>query len=91
VAATWFGLEAKNANYICDSKLNLMTRFFIVRALPKRLMDVDHDFRKVPMTMKISHGGVCIFIMGVIVLCDPTACVRPSSFLSPHHVGVNSG
>nr|YP_009040969.1 CcmFC [Tetraphis pellucida]AIB08443.1 CcmFC [Tetraphis pellucida] len=42
-------------------------RFFIVRALPKRLMDVGHDFRKVPMTMKISHGGVCIFIMGVIL------------------------
>jgi hypothetical protein len=66
-------------------------RFFIVRALPKRLMDVGHDFRKVPMTMKISHGGVCIFIMGVILSCDPAAYVRPSSFLSPRHVGVNSG
>nr|YP_009047459.1 cytochrome c biogenesis factor C [Buxbaumia aphylla]AGN74250.1 cytochrome c biogenesis factor C [Buxbaumia aphylla]AHI16119.1 CcmFc [Buxbaumia aphylla] len=42
-------------------------RFFIVCALPKRLMDVGHDFLKVPMTMKISHGGVCIFIMGVIL------------------------
>jgi len=66
-------------------------RFFIVRALPKRLMDVDHDFRKVPMTMKISHGGVCIFIMGVILSCNSAAYVRPSSFLSPRHVGVNSG
>nr|BDZ75706.1 cytochrome c biogenesis factor C [Fissidens protonematicola] len=46
---------------------NIWNRFFIVRALPKRLMDVGHDFRKVPMTMKISHGGVCIFIMGVIL------------------------
>nr|YP_009745566.1 cytochrome c biogenesis factor C [Andreaea wangiana]QIH30041.1 cytochrome c biogenesis factor C [Andreaea wangiana] len=42
-------------------------RFFIVRASPKRLMDVGHDFRKVSMTMKISHVGVCIFIMGVIL------------------------
>nr|YP_009300612.1 cytochrome c biogenesis factor C [Brachythecium rivulare]ALK03314.1 cytochrome c biogenesis factor C [Brachythecium rivulare] len=46
---------------------NIWNRFFIVRASPKRLMDVGHDFRKVPMTMKISHGGVCIFIMGVIL------------------------
>nr|YP_009047300.1 cytochrome c biogenesis factor C [Ptychomnion cygnisetum]AGN74052.1 cytochrome c biogenesis factor C [Ptychomnion cygnisetum]AHI16125.1 CcmFc [Ptychomnion cygnisetum] len=46
---------------------NIWNRFFVVRALSKRLMDVDHDFRKVPMTMKISHGGVCISIMGVIL------------------------
>ena len=57
---------------------NIWNRFFIVRALPKRLMDVGHDFRKVPMTMKISHGGVCIFIMGVILSCDPAAYARPS-------------
>jgi len=31
---------------------NIWNRFFIVRASPKRLMDVGHDFRKVPMTMK---------------------------------------
>nr|AND50351.1 cytochrome c biogenesis factor C [Flatbergium sericeum] len=41
--------------------------FFIVQALPKKLIDVGHDFQKVPMTMKISHGGVCIFVMGVIL------------------------
>jgi hypothetical protein len=49
--------------------------FFIVRALPKRLINVGHDFQKVPMPMKISHGGVCIFVMGVSLLCDPMAYV----------------
>jgi len=49
--------------------------FFIVLALPKRLINVGHDFQKVPMTMKISHGGVCIFVMGVILLCDSVAYV----------------
>jgi hypothetical protein len=61
-----------------DAPKNIWNRFFIVRALPKRLMDVGHDFRKVPMTMKISHGGVCIFIMGVILSCDPAAYARLS-------------
>jgi hypothetical protein len=49
--------------------------FFIVFTLPKRLINVGHDFKKVPMTMKISHGGVCIFVMGVILLCDSVAYV----------------
>ena len=44
---------------------NIWNRFFIVRTVPKRLTDVGHNFREVPITMKISHGGVCIFIMGV--------------------------
>jgi hypothetical protein len=44
--------------------------FFIVRALPKRLINVGHAFQKVPMTMKISHGGVCIFVVGVSLSCD---------------------
>jgi hypothetical protein len=56
----------------------IWNRFFLVRALPKRLMDVGPDFRKIPMTIKISHGGVCIFIMGVILSCDPAAYARPS-------------
>nr|QIA59894.1 cytochrome c biogenesis factor C [Asterella wallichiana] len=43
------------------------SRCFLVRALPSRLMTVGHDFRKAPVNMKISHGGVCIFIMGVIL------------------------
>lgn len=43
------------------------SRCFIVRALPSRPMTVGHDFRNAPVNMKISHGGVCIFIMGVIV------------------------
>jgi len=49
--------------------------FFIVHALLKRLINVGHDFQKIPMTMKISHGGVCIFVMGVILSCDPVAYV----------------
>jgi hypothetical protein len=40
--------------------------FFIVCALSKRLINVGHDFQKIPMTMKISHGRICIFAMGVI-------------------------
>nr|QIA60146.1 cytochrome c biogenesis factor C [Haplomitrium mnioides]QIA60188.1 cytochrome c biogenesis factor C [Haplomitrium mnioides] len=43
------------------------SRCFIVRALPGRLMTVGGDFRKAPVNTKISHGGVCIFIMGVIL------------------------
>nr|QIA60850.1 cytochrome c biogenesis factor C [Makinoa crispata] len=42
------------------------SRCFLVRALPSRLMTVGRDFQKAPVNMKISHGGVCIFIMGVI-------------------------
>uniref|UniRef100_UPI0030FE5868 cytochrome c biogenesis factor C n=1 Tax=Cyathodium cavernarum TaxID=351593 RepID=UPI0030FE5868 len=43
------------------------SRCFPVRAFPSRLMTVGHDFRKAPVNMKISHGGVCIFIMGAIL------------------------
>nr|QIA60808.1 cytochrome c biogenesis factor C [Metzgeria leptoneura] len=43
------------------------SRCFLVRALPSRPMTVGHDFRKAPVNMKISHGGVCIFVMGVIL------------------------
>jgi hypothetical protein len=49
--------------------------FFIICTLPKKLINVGHDFQKVPMTMKISHRGVCIFVMGVILSCDPVAYV----------------
>ncbi len=65
--------------------------FFIVHALPKTLINVGHDFQKVPMTMKISHGGVCIFVMGVILSCDPVAYVWPSLLSSPRLHGVNFG
>nr|YP_009674937.1 cytochrome c biogenesis factor C [Haplomitrium hookeri]QDE12932.1 cytochrome c biogenesis factor C [Haplomitrium hookeri] len=41
------------------------SRCFIVRASPGRLMTVGGDFRKAPVNTNISHGGVCIFIMGV--------------------------
>nr|QGQ61943.1 cytochrome c biogenesis factor C [Riccardia planiflora] len=43
------------------------SRCFLVRALPSRPMTVGHDFRKAPVNMKIPHGGVCIFVMGVIL------------------------
>nr|YP_009465589.1 cytochrome c biogenesis factor C [Trilophozia quinquedentata]AUZ97203.1 cytochrome c biogenesis factor C [Trilophozia quinquedentata] len=43
------------------------SRCFLVCALPSRPMTVGHDFRKAPVNMKLSHGGVCIFIMGVIL------------------------
>ncbi|CAI9277561.1 unnamed protein product [Lactuca saligna] len=29
------------------------------------------------MKMNISHGGVCIFMLGVLLSCDPAAYVRP--------------
>jgi len=36
------------------------------------LMAVGHGYyRKAPMNMNLSHGGVCIFIMGVILSRDP--------------------
>ncbi|CAM6031875.1 unnamed protein product [Sphagnum compactum] len=43
------------------------SRCFLVSASPSRPMTVGHDFRKAPVNMKLSHGGVCIFIMGVIL------------------------
>ena len=43
------------------------SRCFFICALPSRPMTVGHDFRKAPINMKLSHGGVCIFIMGVIL------------------------
>lgn len=51
----------------------------LARALLSKLQAVGHDFRETqPMNMKISHGGVCILITGVILSCDPLAYVRPS-------------
>jgi hypothetical protein len=49
--------------------------FIIIHALPKRLINFGHDFQKILMTMKISHGGICIFTMGVILLCNPMVYV----------------
>ncbi|KAL2480387.1 cytochrome C biogenesis [Abeliophyllum distichum] len=43
----------------------------------RQLMAVGHDyFQKAPMKMNISHGGVCIFMLGVLLSCDPAAYVR---------------
>jgi hypothetical protein len=42
----------------------------------RQLMAVGHDYyKKAPMKMNISHGGVCIFILGVLLSCDPAAYV----------------
>nr|BCT43035.1 cytochrome c biogenesis FC [Musa itinerans var. formosana] len=49
-------------------------------ALPtsRLLMTVGHDYhKKVQMNLPISHGGVCIFLLGVFLSCDPVAYVRP--------------
>nr|GEW63662.1 cytochrome c maturation protein CcmFc, mitochondrial [Tanacetum cinerariifolium] len=42
----------------------------------RQLMAVGHDYyKKAPMKMNISHGGVCIFMLGVLLSCDPAAYV----------------
>lgn len=54
-------------------------------ALPtsRLLMAVGHDYyQKVNMKIHISHGGVCIFILGVLLSCDPVAYVRPVAHAS---------
>ena len=46
-------------------------------------MAVGHDYyQKAPMKMNISHGGVCIFMLGVLLSCDPAAYVRPVAHAS---------
>ena len=54
-------------------------------ALPtsRLLMAVGHDYyKKVKMNLSISHGGVCIFMLGVLLSCDPMAYVRPLAHAS---------
>ena len=54
-------------------------------ALPtsRQLMAVGHDYyQKAPMKMNISHGGVCIFMLGVLLSCDLVAYVRPVAHAS---------
>lgn len=54
-------------------------------ALPtsRQLMAVGHDYyQKAPMKMNISHGGVCIFMLGVLLSCDLAAYVRPVAHAS---------
>ncbi|XP_065033306.1 uncharacterized protein LOC103973026 [Musa acuminata AAA Group] len=54
-------------------------------ALPtsRLLMTVGHDYyQKVQMNLPISHGGVCIFLLGVFLSCDPVAYVRPVAHAS---------
>jgi len=48
-------------------------------ALPtsRLLMALGHNYyKKVKMNLPISHGGVCIFMLGVLLSCDPVAYVR---------------
>ena len=54
-------------------------------ALPtsRQLMAVGHDYhQKAPIQMNISHFGVCICILGVLLSCDPAAYVRPVAHAS---------
>jgi len=54
-------------------------------ALPtsRLLMAVGHDYyKKVKMNLSMSHGGVCIFMLGVLLSCDPMAYVRPVAHAS---------
>lgn len=54
-------------------------------ALPtsRLLMAFGHDYyQKVNMKIHISHGGVCIFMLGVLLSCDPVAYVRPVAHAS---------
>lgn len=49
----------------------------------RQLMSVGHDnYQKALTKMNLSHGGVCIFILGVLLSCDPTAYVRPLAHAS---------
>jgi hypothetical protein len=49
----------------------------------RQLVAVGHDYyKKAPMKMNISHGGVCIFMLGVLLSCDPAAYVRPVAHAS---------
>jgi hypothetical protein len=52
-------------------------------ALPtsRQLMAVGHDYYQT-MKMNISHGGVCICMLGVLLSCDPAAYVRPVAHAS---------
>ncbi|CAK7324398.1 unnamed protein product [Dovyalis caffra] len=46
-------------------------------------MAVGHDYyQKAPMKMNISHGGVCICMLGVLLSCDPAAYVQPVAHAS---------
>lgn len=49
----------------------------------RQLMAVGHDYhQKAPMKMNISHFGVCICMLGVLLSCDPAAYVRPVAHAS---------
>jgi hypothetical protein len=54
-------------------------------ALPRSqlLMALGHDYyKKMKINLPISHGGVCILILGVLLSCDPLAYVRPVAHAS---------
>ena len=46
-------------------------------------MALGHDYyKKMKINLPISHGGVCILILGVLLSCDPLAYVRPVAHAS---------
>lgn len=49
----------------------------------RQLMAVGHDYyQKASIESHFSHGGVCIFMLGVLLSCDPAAYVRPVAHAS---------
>ncbi|KAH0464224.1 hypothetical protein IEQ34_007010 [Dendrobium chrysotoxum] len=51
--------------------------------MSRLLMAVGHDYyKKVKIHLPISHVGVCIFLLGVLLSCDPVADVRPVAHAS---------
>lgn len=55
----------------------------LVLPTSRQLMAVGHDYyQKAPMKMNISHGGVCICMLGVLLSCDPAAYVQPVAHAS---------
>ncbi|KVH98443.1 hypothetical protein Ccrd_023356 [Cynara cardunculus var. scolymus] len=55
----------------------------MVTGFDSMLWEIAHDYyQKAPMKMNISHGGVCIFMLGVLLSCDPAAYVRPVAHAS---------
>ncbi|MBA0731531.1 hypothetical protein Golax_022906 [Gossypium laxum] len=46
-------------------------------------MAIGHDYyQKAPMKMNISHGGMCIYMLGVLLSCNPVDYVRLVAYTS---------
>lgn len=47
------------------------------------MIDVSHDYyQKSPMSMNISHRGVYIFMLGVLLSGDPAAYLQPVAHIT---------